>query len=353
MSRRQKPKPPYGIKRVERLLIELLPPLGGTRWACTSLGRGQLAAHLAEQNPGSEVSCLFLDHYQARRAFQARQPMPANLKLVCDTDFPEEEFEQIVLPLPAKGERELTRDLMQDAARRLAPGGCLFVGVETPHNTWLHDEMQKLFPKVTQLELKSATILSGIRRSEPGKWRDFSCEFAFRDQGRLIKAISRPGVFSHRRLDLGARALIEGMRVDPNDAVLDLGCGCGTVSFAAAFRAPRGHVAAVDSHARAVQCTELGAELNELDHLTVTLDDEIASPAESHFDVVLANPPYYSNYQIAELFLKGAQRCLKPGGRIYLVAKKARWYLRNMPQWFQDVQVVHERQFQVVRGIRP
>ncbi|HUG19646.1 MAG TPA: methyltransferase [Planctomycetaceae bacterium] len=353
MTRRFKPKQPYGIKRIERLLIEKLPELTGERFACTSLGRAQLAAHLAEQSPESAVSCLFLDQYQARRAFEARQPLPDNLKIICDTDFPEAEFDAIVVILPAKGERELARDLMQDAFTRLAQGGRLFVGVETPKNLWLHEELKKLFPKVTQIEMDEATILSGVRKGDLKKQRDFSSEFAFRDGERLIKAISRPGVFSHRHLDLGARALIEAMQIAPNDSVLDIGCGSGTVSFAAAFRAPKGHVVAIDSHARAIQCTELGAELNGLTNITVNLDDEVASPAGMHFDVVLANPPYYSNYQIAEQFLDGAHRCLRPGGKIYLVAKKASWYLRAMPKLFQKVEVVYERQFQVVRGIQP
>jgi len=350
MPRRNRKKKSFGIKSAERLLIEHLPKVAGTNFACTSLGRGQLAAQLAEDHPETTVTCLFLDKYLAERAYEARQPMPDNLKLVCDTDFPEEEFDHIFLPLPTRGERELIRDQLQDAFGHLPQLGTLIVGNDKPKNMWLHEEMQKLFPKVTQLEMNECTILSAQRKGDLKKERDFSCEFAFRDGDRLIKAVSRPGVFHHRQLDLGARTLIDAMQIKRTDHVLDIGCGSGCVTFAAAFRADRGHVTAVDSHTRAVQCTEIGAELNGLDNVTVLLDDEVSQPAARAFDVALANPPYYSNYKIAELFLEGAHRCLKPGGRIYVVAKQAKWYFKEMPKLFNNVKVVADKQFQVVTG---
>ena len=34
--------------------------------------------------------------------------------------------------------------------------------------------------------------------------RNFQAEYAFRDSGNLVKVVTRPGVFSHRELDLGA-----------------------------------------------------------------------------------------------------------------------------------------------------
>ena len=147
MSRKRPKQKSFGIKSAERLLIEHLPHVTGSNFACTSLGRGQLAAQLAEDHPETSVTCLFLDKYLAERAYEARQPMPGNLKLVCDTDFPEEEFDHIFLPLPTRGERELIRDQLQDAFGHLTQQGTLIVGNDKPKNMWLHEEMQKLFPK--------------------------------------------------------------------------------------------------------------------------------------------------------------------------------------------------------------
>ena len=78
--------------------------------------------------------------------------------------------------------------------------------------------------------------------------------------------MSRPGVFSHRKLDLGARALIESLSVPDGKhswevvqngmKVLDLGCGSGAVGFAASARADSVLIHALDANARAVQCAK-------------------------------------------------------------------------------------------------
>ena len=38
---------------------------------------------------------------------------------------------------------------------------------------------------------------------------------------------------------------------------------------------------------------------------------------------MLANPPYYSDYRIAESFIRAAHRALGRGGELWLVAKAA------------------------------
>ena len=74
-------------------------------------------------------------------------------------------------------------------------------------------------------------------------------------------------------------------------------------------------------------------QLNGISNLDVRL-----STAESHdrgeipaaeFDLVLANPPYYSNFRIAELFAACAARALKPSGTALFVTKRTDWYKNN------------------------
>jgi 16S rRNA (guanine1207-N2)-methyltransferase len=63
---------------------------------------------------------------------------------------------------------------------------------------------------------------------------------------------------------------------------------------------------------------------------------------------VLTNPPYYSNYRIAELFLEGAHHALKPGGRVQVVTKNAEWYQEQMPRLFDQVTVAPRKSYQIV-----
>ena len=151
------------------------------------------------------------------------------------------------------------------------------------------------------------------RRPSRSKMKDYSCEFAFRDRGRLIRALSRPGVFSHRHIDPGARHLIDAMEIGPGDRVLDIGCGAGTVSLAAAFRAEGVQVHAVDSNVRAIECTRIGAEFNGLANVTAELNAVGNFAGAGSFDLALANPPYYSGFRIARAFSHGP--AVTPCGR--------------------------------------
>jgi 16S rRNA (guanine1207-N2)-methyltransferase len=41
----------------------------------------------------------------------------------------------------------------------------------------------------------------------------------------------------------------------------------------------------------------------------------------SRFDAILANPPYYANSGVAQMFIRTARDLLKPGGKFSLVTK--------------------------------
>ena len=344
--------PGDGIRPSEQLLIDVLGEFPAERTFSTSLGRGQLAREYAERFPDSRVVCLFLDIYHARRAESATETPRANLNILCAADPPDEEFDLAALPFTQGGEAELTRDLMQSAHERLTVGGRLLVSVDNSKDKWLHEEMHRLFDKVTKRAGQGGVIYIGTKREPLKKLKNFRAEFKFRDGERLITVITRPGVFSHRRLDLGARALMEVMEISPGFRVLDIGSGAGVLSVAAALRAENVSVLAIDSSARAIQCTEENARLNGIERITTRLDASAHIEQPGTFDLVLANPPYYSDYRISEIFLKGARRALKPGGKVLLVTKSSEWYEDHMPRQFDEVSLQTVRNYAVLRGIQ-
>jgi 16S rRNA (guanine1207-N2)-methyltransferase len=331
-------------------LIEAIDEFPAERVLCTSLGRAQFAWQYAERFAESRVTGLFLDTYQTRRAETAAEVVPANLRFLCAADPPQEEFDLAAMPFTQGGEAELTRDLMQSAHQTLRPGGHLLVAVDNRRDAWLHEEMRRLFGKVTKRAGQGGVMYVGTRREPLKKPKNFRCEFKFRDGERLISVITRPGVFSHRRLDLGARALLEVMEISPGFRVLDLGCGAGVLSLAVAMRAENVSVLSLDANARAVECTEQGAALNGINSLTAQLNATAKVDDLETFDVVLANPPYFSNYRLAEIFLKGARRALKSGGQLLVVAKTSEWYEENMPRQFSNVTVQSVRDYAVISG---
>ncbi len=342
------------VPLVEQLLVDACADVDARSVLCTSVGFAQLAAQTAARLPAARVYCHFLDLYAVHEARALYAAGPANLEIVCAADPPVETFDLALVPVTRRGEAELVRDLLQLAYERLRDGGRLVTAVDNREDKWLHEELQKLCPKVSVRRQRGGVVYMGVRKGPLKRRRDFACEFAFRDRGRLIRAVSRPGVFSHRELDLGARALIEAMEVEAGERVLDMGCGSGVVGFAAALRAERVTVHAIDSHARAIECTEQGAALNGLaDRVTTQLDAEGAVPEPGTFDLVAGNAPYYSHFKIADIFVQSAKRSLKPGGRVLLVTKEDEWHRARLGQLFTGVESREVRGYRVVIARQP
>lgn len=359
MSRRKKKEvveTPHSfyIRPQEKLLIDTLDELSGARVICNSAGRAQFAVAYAASHPEAKVDCWFLDvFHKTQSSFKISEEgrAPENLNLICQPDLPEQEADLVAFAFKKGGEAELTRDLMQQGHQRLVEGGRMVVSTDNDEDQWIHKELRELFPKVTRRPIrKQGTVYIATKVAPLKKIRNFDCEFAFRDRGRLIYAYSRPGVFSHRHIDPGARALMNAMIIKPGMKILDLGSGAGTVSLAAAFAAENVAVHAVDSNARAIQSLERGIAKNEAPGLTYALDAEGESPASDEFDLALANPPYFSNYAIADLFLDTAHRALKPKAKVLIVTKTPNWFLERMPLWYGDVEVAEANDYWIVTG---
>jgi 16S rRNA (guanine1207-N2)-methyltransferase len=278
--------------------------------------------------------------------------MPPNLRIECAADLPDDEADIVALPFAAGGEAELTRDLIQTAHERLKLQGQLYAATDNPRDTWLGEQLHPIFRKLERRVFPAAVLYVATKTEPLKKTKNFACEFAFRDRGRLIRAFSRPGVFSHRRIDTGARRLIDAMEIAPQARVLDIGCGSGVVALAAACRAEGVQVHAADSNARAIECTQRGAALNGLENISTELNADGNYLGAGGYDLALANPPYYAGFRIARHFLLAGQNALRPGGRILIVAKRAGWYYENMPEWYDAVAVSQQKGYTLIRGIR-
>lgn len=340
----------------EQLVIDALDELAATTVLCNSAGRGQFAIEYARRYPETRIQCSFFDLYQKDRTIAwLGDEAPPNLTFLCESDLPSEKTDLAVVFCQKSGESEFSREILQQAHDRLEMGGRLIASIDYDDDQWLHGELKKMFPKVTRRSFKKQGAMYLATKTEPMKRpRDFHCEFAFRDEGRLIHMMSRPGVFSHRRLDLGARALLEWAKIEPEDHVLDLGCGTGAVGIAAALRGERVIVHAVDSNPRAIECTQWGAEKNGVaDRVTSILNADGTTVARDWFDVVLANPPYFSNYRIAEHFLATAWKSLRRHGWVHVVTKAPVWFEEAMPEVFEEIEANEVRGYWIVSGRKP
>lgn len=318
----------------------------------SSLGNAQLSVHLSQSGCFDHVDCWYLDLYRRARAIDSIGEVPAGLNLLCQADPPNRQYDLAMLPSDRRGEAELLRDQAQSIFKRLRVGGYFWIAVDNPNDSWVRKQLEPLTGNIKAFRNDQAVAYRVRKEAELKKEKDFTCEFMFRDRDRLMRAFSRPGVFSHRRIDPGARHLINAMQPEAGFRVLDIGCGSGTISAAAASVDASIEVFSLDSHTRAIECTEKTAALNQIGNITTLLSDRGELPVDERFDLVLANPPYYANFRIAELFLKTAQRALRSGGQLLIVGKDRDWYEQRLPERFVDVSVRDVKGYVVGSGFK-
>jgi 16S rRNA (guanine1207-N2)-methyltransferase len=325
-----------------------------------SSGRHQAAQWVSQNWKDVEAACWHIDSFQANRTRiqfsldEENQPIvpPPNLSIICEADAPNDSFDLALMSLVSTGEAELARDFLQQLFCKLRIGGRLVASVDNKEDTWLLNQLKSLEKSIKFTNHKRGKVYWIEKTAELKKAKDFSCELAFRDCDELIKLVTRPGVFSHRKLDNGARQLLDAVDVYPQARLLDIGCGSGSVAIGLAMRDPSARIHAVDSNARAIDCLKRGIKLNHLENITFEVNPSGIYGEPASYDMALANPPYYGDFHIAEKFIAAAQRSLRPGGRVVLVNKQPSWYEENFKRWFEDCEVFPSRRYFIASGTK-
>lgn len=152
-------------------------------------------------------------------------------------------------------------------------------------------------------------------------------------------------------------------------SILDMGCGCGLVGFLVASSLSDSHEAPgtssaaaphestirlvmVDSHTRAVEAANLNAEKLGIPAEVILSDNGTPAQMDGSFDVFVGNPPYYSDYRIADIFLETAQRALKYGGVCYTVCKNADGLEPVQRRYFPEVEIIRRRGYAVLKSVK-
>lgn len=333
----------------EQILIETHPDWQGERFLVISPGRAQLGWQLRKRYPLALVQAWYCDLYQATEARGAASEANAAVDVVCAPDLPEETYDAVFMPVLKRGEAELTRELMQQAHQRLKTGGYLAMSVDNPTDTWLHDQMSMILQKVTVQQHSHGRVYWGRKTGPLKRVRDFQSEFQFRDEDRLVTAFSRPGVFSHRKLDDGARQLIKHVEIGPEDNVLDYGCGSGVVALACAGRTG-GKVIGVDANSRAIECLNRGALSNGFNNIETILNANGQLGLSIKIDVALANPPYFGDQKIWQHFADACLGCLRVGGCLLIVTKQPNWFAEYLEPKLESLSIAQSGHYFLVHG---
>ena len=352
---------PLKIRPAEARLYEVASRMPGEQVVVISAGRAQSAAMVSMDRTKSTVFAWYLDSYRCQLASEhalADEARNAGAKLnhVCSANWPlaDKPADLIMLEQPKTGEAELGREYLQIGWDNLKIGGALVVATDNPKDKWLLEQMQVFEKSIKVRKFDDATVYYAIKQKPLKRLRDFACQLAFRDEGNLLQLITRPSVFAHRKLDTGARHIMDNVEVFPDSQLIEIGCGSGAVSMALAIRDASAHVLAIDSNARAIDCLKQSLELNGIQNVVAEVNhDGQLGDREGQFDMALANPPYYADFRIAQHFIETSLRALRPGGRLMLVSRKPQWYRDNLGQWLEDCEVFECRRYHIATGVKP
>ncbi len=325
---------------------------------------GKFPLEYARTHHGDHVTVHAYDAYQARK-IREDVGVKGNMTVLCSAGLPEGALYDRALYFATSKlvSAELELDTLQDICLHLKEGAQLETdGVEP-------DTLGKLFRKVesSRESRRSPVKCVCTKKGELKRVRTFAAEFeASVPGGSKLKLMSLPGCFCHRRPDEGGLALAEVVAREIGETppaspcpVLDVGCGCGLVGLLVADALRRHGVgeaplALVDSHARAVSAARQNAASLGFAAECALSDDGLPPehPLAGRFKIALANPPYYGEGRIADLFAQIAARSLAPDGACWMVAKTPDIIRSACAAAFRKVDEFKRRGYTVLKACR-
>lgn len=112
-----------------------------------------------------------------------------------------------------------------------------------------------------------------------------------------------------------AKELISDLAIEPDENVLDLGCGLGNLTMDIAAIASGGDVLGVDTSPSMIEQAKSNLQLRPLPNVRFRVASANDVRLDGHFDVVFSNSVFHwikGQHQT----LESVHRCLKVGGRV-------------------------------------
>jgi len=326
---------------------------------------GRFPLEYARKHPDESIFVHAYDSYQARKVCEDNGRRRHNVEVICAAGLPEgavysEAFYYATSKLVSA---ELELDTLQDMYLHLADGAKLTTEGVDPAT------LGKLFGKVSssRASRRAPVKCVCVKNGELKRIRSFAAEFeASVPGGPKLRFMSLPGCFCHRRPDEGGVSLAEVVSreiaecefgANESVPVLDIGCGCGLVGLLVSNALRRRGVtdvplALLDSHTRAIAASKRNAASHGVDAECILSDVGLPEghPLAGRFKIALANPPYYGEGRIADLFAEIAAGALAPGGVCWMVAKTPDIINEACGRFFRNVVAVKRRGYTVLRA---
>ena len=350
-----------GLHRTEATLIERLKGIEAApaQVLITGSRTGVLAMVVAQRWPSAQVMCHAIDvHHTKTMERNIASNSEKTVKVTCSAIIPEQPFDLVFFSgTDTTTTSELMLDQLEDIHERMAMGGMCWIAYEGDTGAFMKQIRQVFGKASTEVDQKEFICVRAKKTRPLEKRRNFRAEFPASLPGlEPITLASLPGVFCHRRPDMGGLALAEVAAKEESQIaklktkIVDMGCGSGLVGILLAKANPEAKVTFVDSQSRAIEITKQNLDALGLKGHSLVLSD--SGIDEKGFDLFVGNPPYYTDFRIAELFVQTALHVLKPGGVGMLVAKTAPALDECIKTCFPETTIIPRRGYCVIRFVK-
>jgi len=313
---------------------------------------GVLAMIAAKLFPFAKITVQNIDRYYCDKIeHNLKHNEFMNIQVKCAPDINDNYDLILYQQTMANLIKEFVLDLIQQSHKALKIKSKLFLSLEKKEK-FITENMQLLFGGATidNLNEKGLTLI-GKKKYTDVHYFDFVSEFEFTDAGNILKFQSVPGVFAHHRIDAGAKALIDTIEIDQEDTLLDMGCGIGSIGIALARRKIFDQIYFVDSNSRAIKMTEINCRVNAIQNYQTELT-AIGFNSPSPCQLFTGNPPYFSDYRIAGIFVDTAYNNLLKDCKAWFVARNPIKLRKIINKKFNNCHEVRHHGYSILSAIR-
>ncbi|HXQ47724.1 MAG TPA: methyltransferase [Caulobacteraceae bacterium] len=157
--------------------------------------------------------------------------------------------------------------------------------------------------------------------------------------GFALQLETAPGLFARWGPDAGTLAMLSRVSFQPEDKVLDLGCGYGVVGLVAAKTIGPERVVMSDIDPLAIETARRNLAANGIAGATLVLSDGFDDITDAGFTKILSNPPYHADFAVPKRFIEKGFNRLALGGAMVMVTRRELWYRRKFEAIFGGVKV--------------
>ncbi|MFO7697414.1 MAG: methyltransferase [Anaerolineae bacterium] len=329
----------------------------GERVLVGPCGNGLLGAWAARTAGADNVLCLDSNAIalETTRSTLDMNNLPTVVSRADVTREQDGPFDAYLMLLP-KG-RDLARLWLLNSALATREGGDIYIA--GPNSGGIQSfarDAEILLGKGTLLAYRRSNRVFSFHRpgslggalpdpfERPGTLNGTYHSYTIPRADRMLTVCTRPGVFSRDGLDEGTQLLLSVLQVQPDDRILDLGCGSGVIGLVAAIEAPAGQVTLIDVDSVAIECSRETLRRNGIEGPAVFHGDGLKAVPGQRYSLIVTNPPFHSGHQVnmasTASFVRDSYDALLPGGRLVMVSNRFLPYDRWLRSRFDHVDVL-------------